>query len=299
MKRVVSISIGSSSRNHKVDVEILGERFLIERIGTDGDLRRAAQMVAELDGKVDVFGLGGMDLYVYLNKKRYTFRDAYRIAQQAKRTPVVDGSGLKNSLERWVVQYLDSQTEIKLRGKKVLLVMSVDRFGMADAMSEFGCRLTLGDVAFGLGIPLPLHSLRQLCVFAVIMPIIVRLPITWLYPVGEKQKAIVPRFQSFYAEADVIAGDFHYIRRHMPADLRGKTILTNTVTPADIVELRDRGVHCLITTTPDLGGRSFGTNVLEAVLVAVSGKRAEELTADDYMELIERIGFKPRIEYLN
>jgi hypothetical protein len=30
----------------------------------------------------------------------------------------------------------------------------------------------------------------------------------------------------------VIAGDFHYIRRHMPPDLSGKIILTNTITTA-------------------------------------------------------------------
>jgi len=35
MKRVVSVSLGSSKRNHSVITEILGETFLIERIGTD------------------------------------------------------------------------------------------------------------------------------------------------------------------------------------------------------------------------------------------------------------------------
>ncbi len=38
MKHVVSVSIGSSKRNHKVTIELLGEEFIIERIVTDGDL---------------------------------------------------------------------------------------------------------------------------------------------------------------------------------------------------------------------------------------------------------------------
>ena len=33
MKRVVSVSIGSSKRDHRVEVDLLGERFQIERIG--------------------------------------------------------------------------------------------------------------------------------------------------------------------------------------------------------------------------------------------------------------------------
>ena len=51
MKHVVSVSIGSSKRDHKIEVELLGEKILIERRGTDGDLERAAQMLKELDGE--------------------------------------------------------------------------------------------------------------------------------------------------------------------------------------------------------------------------------------------------------
>jgi hypothetical protein len=41
--------------------------------------------------------------------------------------------------------------------------------------------------------------------------------------------------------------------------------------------LRQKGVETLITSTPNLCGRSFGTNVMEAVLVALMGKRPEEI----------------------
>ena len=59
MKRAVSISIGSSSRDKKVEINLLGETVSLERIGTDGDMEKAAQLYGELDGKVDAFGVGG------------------------------------------------------------------------------------------------------------------------------------------------------------------------------------------------------------------------------------------------
>ena len=62
MKRVVSVSIGSATRNSSSEIEVLGERIQIERIGTDGDLEKAAALIRELDGKVDAIGIGGMDL---------------------------------------------------------------------------------------------------------------------------------------------------------------------------------------------------------------------------------------------
>ena len=51
----------------------------------------------------------------------------------------------------------------------------------------------------------------------------------------------------------------------------------------------------LVTSTPEFDGRSFGTNVMEGVLVALSGKRPEELTPQDYMDLLKRINWTPRI----
>ena len=162
VKHVVSVSIGSSKRDHKVEVELLGEKILIERRGTDGDLDRAAEMIRGLDGRVDAIGLGGMDLYIFAGGRRYVLRDAKRIAGVARKTPVVDGSGLKNSLERWVVRYLVEREGFTLARRKVLMVAAVDRFGMAEELVANDADVTFGDLIFTLGVPLPLHSLKSL-----------------------------------------------------------------------------------------------------------------------------------------
>jgi hypothetical protein len=96
-----------------------------------------------------------------------------------------------------------------------------------------------------------------------------------------------------------VAGDFHFIRRNMPDDLGGKTVLTNTVTTANVEELRARGVARLVTSTPELGGRSFGTNVMEAALLALLGKRWDDVAESDYLDVLQRLRFHPRIEELN
>ena len=85
MKRVVSISLGSSKRNGKVTENFGGEAFCIERIGTDGDKNKAIQLIRDLDGTVDCFGMGGTDLYIYAGNKRYTFRESAKIAAAAKK----------------------------------------------------------------------------------------------------------------------------------------------------------------------------------------------------------------------
>lgn len=298
MKRVVSISLGSSKRNHAVDLEMQGTPYRVERIGTDGDMHKMIRMIAEMDGKVDAFGLGGMDLYVYAGQKRYTLRDAKRVARAAKKTPIVDGSGLKNTLERKVIEYLLEKTDI-LAGKPHVLMMSgADRFGMAQALDAAGCRLTCGDLVFTIGIPVPLRSLRTLeRVARVLAPIVCQLPMSMIYPTGKKQEENKPKAPKLFAEANIIAGDFHFIRRYMPENMRDKIIITNTTTPDDVAHLTERGVKTLITTTPELNGRSFGTNVMEALLVALSGK-GRELSAAEYGELLQDVNFTPRITQL-
>ncbi|MEQ8172101.1 MAG: quinate 5-dehydrogenase, partial [Candidatus Eremiobacterota bacterium] len=106
----------------------------------------------------------------------------------------------------------------------------------------------------------------------------------------------VEKYHKYYEEASIIAGDYHFIRKYMPLSLSGKIIITNTITPFDIEELKKRHVSKLITTTPDIQGRSFGTNVLEAVLMVLIGKTHENITDEDYLHLIKELHILPRIE---
>ncbi|MCR6545286.1 quinate 5-dehydrogenase [Dehalobacterium formicoaceticum] len=296
MKRVVSVSLGSSKRNHTVQIEILGQMFSIERVGTDGDVKKAMEIIASLDGKVNAIGLGGTDLYIYAGGKRYTFRESLKLKNCAPHTPVVDGSSLKNTLERRVIEYLARGKGWDFTGKKVLLVSGADRFGMAEALQEAGAELILGDLIFGLGIPVPLHSLTSLSKAArLLAPVIVQLPIRFIYPTGAKQEVSLSKFEKFYQEADIIAGDYHFIKRYMPQSLTGKMIITNTVTMDDVAEMRRRNANLLVTTTPEFGGRSFGTNVMEGILVSLAPEKGGELTREDFEDLLDRIHFEPRI----
>lgn len=300
MKHIVSISIGSSKRNHRVEMDINNERIIIERIGTDGDIQKAIKLIGELDGKVDAFGMGGIDVYLNAGKTRYRIKDALPIREAAKLTPMVDGSGLKVSLEKEIPRFIDENVE-KLMGKNVFILPAIDRYGMAEGFQEMGCELVLGDLMVALGINIPIKSLRMLDrIASVIAPVACRLPFEMLYPTGKEQNKDTNRagkIDKFFYEADIIAGDFHYIKQYMPGGMQGKMVVTNTVTGEDIEWLRKCGVRTLVTSTPDLEGRSFGTNVIEALLVALIGKEIDEITPEDYLKVLKEINFQPRVEH--
>jgi len=299
MKRVVSVSLGSSRRDHRLELELLGQPVLIERIGCDGDVARTRQLYRELDGKVDAFGVGGMDLGLRVYDKYYPLHAARKTVQDVQQTPLVDGDGVRGIVERGVMQRVEAEIGDELHPKRAMITTAVDRFDMALSFHDAGYDTVYCDLMFSLGLPIPIRTLRTLrIVAATLLPVLGHLPFSMLYPIGEKQDIIVPKWERWYRWATVIAGDFNYIRRHIPERLDGKSIVTNTTTPEDMEMLRQRGVKYLITSTPRLEGRTFGTNVMEALLVALAGK-GRPLSHEELLEMMQQVDISPTIARLN
>jgi hypothetical protein len=91
----------------------------------------------------------------------------------------------------------------------------------------------------------------------------------------------------------------------MPDRMDGKIIVTNTTTQDDMTLFKKSGVKYIMTTTPVLDGRSFGTNMMEAAVVAALGRKdpIDYAHPGDYFkvigEAVDKIGFEPQLQELN
>ena len=299
MKRVVSISLGSKTRDHRATITLLGQEIQVERIGTDGDVEQAKRLYEALDGEVDCFGVGGAILGIEVQKRRYDFSSVWKMVEGVRHTTIVDGEGIKNTVERRIMQYVDEKIGSEIPEKKAMIVSAVDRFGMALSFDQAGYDTVFADLMFVFGVPIPVRSIAGLVrLLRIIGPIATKLPMSALYPTGTKEDVIVPKFTKYYHRAWVVGGDCNYIRRHVPDDMQGRIIVTNTTTASDVEAFRSRGIKYLVTSTPRLGTRTFGTNVLEAALVALAGK-GRPLTTEETAEYVEMLDLRPQIERLN
>jgi hypothetical protein len=293
MKRAVSISLGSSKRDKKVVVNFNGEEIQVERVGTDGDVAKARQMYLDLDGRVDAFGVGGVDLYLRLDEREYPLRAALKLVSGVTRTPLCDGRGLKHTLERRVFELVKPQLG-EVRFKQAFVPLGVDRLGLAQALSEVAERTVFGDLMVALGVPLPIHGIPAFKrVLKILLPVVSYFPMSMIY-YGSGGAEHEPKYVKYFEGSDLIAGDFLFMRKYMPMDISGKTIVTNTTTEDNLTLLKSRGVMTVITTTPRYDGRSFGTNMLEAALTAYAG-RGRRLTDDELNRLIDQLGLKPSL----
>jgi hypothetical protein len=204
-------------------------------------------------------------------------------------------------LEKKAAPFLDEHIKecIDSRGRKAFIMTGADRWGLTRSFLDASYECAFGDLMFSLGIPIPVHTDRALkTLAALVMPLAGRLPFEWVYPIGEKQEERKPKYPKLFHWATVVAGDCHYIKRYMPDDMQGKIIVTNTTTQEDIELFKRCGVKYLVTTTPVLEGRSFGTNMMESALIAVSGKK-RVLTHPEYEAMLAELGFEPSIQELN
>jgi len=300
--RAVSVSIGSSKRDKTVEVDLFGKTIQLERIGTDGDMEAAAQLYRDLDGKVGALGVGGAIIGFLVDQKWYNLRSIQPLVRDVKITPVVDGTGLKNTLERKAATVIEPHLDGM--PKKVFQMSGVDRYGLSRGFMDLGYKSIFGDLIFGLGLPISISDDAGLKRMAkILIPLITNLPFNWLYPTGEKQEVHTPKFTKYFDWATVISGDCHYITKYMPERLDGKIIVTNTTTAKDREIFKNAGVRLLVTTTPMLDGRSFGTNMMEAGIITARGwtdpiNYQSKQYYEKMEEAIRELGLSPQVQEL-
>lgn len=300
----MSVSLGSSSRDHEVIVDILGQQIKARRVGTNGDRELLRQKLIECDNNLDVaaIGIGGCDIFLNAADRRFYFREIKDLVSVVKKTPVVDGSGLKGAVEGDTVRFMHDELGINFQGKNILVTSAIDRWGLAMACADADTKGVVGfaDLLYALDIPIIIHSRKLLTRLArIIMPIVAVLPFSWIYP-SESDASTEPKRSAktdkLYHDADIIVGDFKYVIKFMPDDLKDAIVITNTTTPEDIDFLHKRGVKLIVTTTPRLEGRSFGTNVIEALLVAAKGAQSA-LRPEEYLACLKSEGLGPSVHY--
>lgn len=301
-KEIVSISLGPAIRDYELSTQMLGEEFRVRRFGVDGDVQRARDLVAQFDGQVDAISLGGVSLHYRVGRRTYVHEQARDIANAAAETPVVDGVHVKNTLERWALGQIAQDHPGFFSQKRVFIVSGVERYAMAQVLGTYTQQIAFGDLMFRWNLPFPLRSLGQLGTYTkLVLPWLCREPINSPLRPGVDGERATLRGARQVRRADVIAGDYPSIRRLGPQYLRGKVVITDSLSAQDVQDLKEMGVECLVALTPSLSDEHpfVGASVIEAMLVSLMQRPLSEITDDDFLNLIAGSALQPEVVYLN
>lgn len=326
LRRIVSISLGSSRRNYAITTTLSGlsaQPIEIVRIGTDGNRERAANLLPSYDSNADAISLGGGRVPPPPGASPGTNPSAQTdpfadLASNARTTPVFDGQTLKATLERWSAKRAADMIPDLFRQRRILVLQGLDRYPLAQVLETYQPSLRFADPLLQTGVPFaPIpRSLRQLDRYAATVQTALSLPGSNLWQnrgtptpdeTGPEPAPLHPltlsRIQKLFAWADVIVGDMETILRLAPERLPGRTIVTDDPSAEEIDNLADREVTTLVTMSPPLSQTQpfVATEVLEALFALIQQAdttQPPQLDEGAVLRLIARHEWEPTIQNL-
>lgn len=296
---VIDLARGETTRT----VSFANQEIEIKRVGSEGDLDCARQLVAQYDGKVDAIALEGMPAQLKLGNAAHEHEQAAPIRAMARQTPVVDGGGVRDGLERWAVMLADRAQPGIFAEKYILMVPGVNHSGLADEIAKHSPVMRYADPFVFFNLPdFPGVGSKQTLEQAAAPTLeqLARLPFKRVHPLAGTPHA--HRVESPFHHADVLVGDIGAIRRYAPHDLKRKTIVVESATEADIADVKARGATILVTLMPSVTDRGapgdLPASVLEAIFVACRSDLNVPLNEDTYLDMMANLDWTPHIRYL-
>jgi len=287
VKSVVGISLGGRAEDFEFRTRFLGERFAVRRVGAGGSTARAARLLEHWRVQADAVGLGFSPDDV----------PAEAADAGADGAPVTTGARLREILQEWALRDVQQRLGGYFTNARVLFFSGRDGYKLARAMAEYTPNLQFADPLLQLGAPTLIDSLEGLELYA-----------TGAHYVPERlPEAVLPgglgdRWTHFLmaralGDATVVVAPVHELDRFGREELAGKTIITSAVSDRRLARFRQKGVHMVVDGAPLLAGHVVGPAVLDAMIIATSGKAPGDIPEDDYLEIIAGTGLEPRILY--
>jgi predicted amino acid dehydrogenase len=299
MKNVVSISLGSSSQDFEFTTNFLGHRLSVRRVGTDGSTSKAVRLLKQWEKQADVIGIGLVRDSYTVGSRRFIDRDAAQMKSQVTRVPVTTGARLGEIFLEWAVRHTQIRLGNYFNNALVLFFSGLANYKLATTMAEYTDNLQFADPLLQLGVPKMLTSLDALSLYA-----------TGAHYVADWQPPkIIPedlirqwtRFmlRREMANATVIVAPVHELDEFGAEELANKTIITSGLNGERTARFAEKGVLMVVDGAPTMQGHVLGPNLLDAMIIAATGKNPDDILEDDYLEIITSTGFEPRIVYPN
>jgi predicted amino acid dehydrogenase len=170
---------------------------------------------------------------------------------------------------------------------------------LALSMAEYTPNLRFADPLLQLGVPKLLGSLEQLDLYASGAHAVAGWVPPRLLPDGLLKQWARHALRRAMTHAHVVVAPVHELDDMGLEELAGKTVITTTVNEERLAQFRDKGVHLVIDGAPQIQGHALDPSVLDAMIMAATGKSSSMLLDDDYLEVLVGEGLVPRLLYPN
>ena len=310
MKHVTSISLGSSQQDFAFGATFLGQRMQVRRQGSDGSLAQALKLVraaaagqpgkpGEPGKRADALGLGLVLGSHRLGAQQALAQDAARLRSAAVRVPVTTGARLGEIFQEWALRHTQARLGHCFDNAKVLFFSGLAQQRLAMALGEYSQNLLFADPLLQLGLPKLLTSLDALGLYASGAHQVAGWVPPRLIPGALMRQWTHFVLRRALHKATVVVAPAHELDDFGLEELAGKTLITSTVNAQRLAAFKDKGVHLVVDAAPLLNGHALAPDLLDAMILAATGKAEDELADDDYLAIITAQGLQPQLIYPN
>ena len=295
MKKVVTVTLGSSKKDFEFKTKFLGQEFSVQRMGADRDSGKAWELMRRQQAHADAIALSDMVDHYHVGLRTVVNKESQRLMQVVTRVPVTTGASLRRLLQVRAVRYVQKELGHYFNNNLVLFLSGMRNYDMAVALSDYTKNLSFADPVFQAGSPLLLSSLDQLELYAKgkeLIPNIV--PGKFLKSVLSTVKNKI--VANAVGKSHVIVGTFREIQAVASGgNLEGKTLITSAVDDEALAFFTKHKVNLVVDVSPKLFDKVVGISTITAMILAATGKPEAELSDHDFEEIINELDIKPRL----
>ncbi len=295
MKKVITVTLGAKAQDFSFKTKFLGEDFQVTRMGASNDTAQAWELLRRHQNFADAIGLGEIGDHYQVGLRTVVNKETERLLNVVTRVPATTGATLRRLLQVRAVRYVQKELGEYFNNNIVLFLNGMRNYDMAVALSDYTPNLNFADALYQTGAPAMLGSIEQLELYAKSTKYLLsgkpaellESSMQWL-----KNK----RVASALEEAHLIVGTFAEFKAVGNAsNLNGKTLITSAVDDDRMEFFKKCKVNLVIDVSPKLFDHVVGINTLEAMILASLGRPKEEVSDDDFEEILDELKIAPRL----
>ena len=295
MKKVITVTLGAESQDFSFKTKFLGEDFQVTRMGADDDTAKAWELLRRHQNFADAMGLGEIGDHYQVGLRTVVNKETQRLLNVVTRVPATTGATLRRLLQVRAVRHVQKELGEYFNNNIVLFLNGMRNYDMAVALSDYTPNLNFADALYQTGAPAMLSSIEQLELYAKSSKWvlsgrpaeILESSLSWL-----KSNRVAKAAEA----AHVIVGTYAELKAiGNSSNLAGKTLITSAVDDDRLEFFKKCKVNLVIDVSPKLFDHVVGINTLEAMILASLGRPQEEVSDDDFEEILDELKITPRL----
>jgi predicted amino acid dehydrogenase len=298
---IVNVSLASSERDYDRHVTFLDREFHLRRVGTDGDVSAAEDLVHKWAQDAEVLAVTGIREARVAGLYDGDLEAVNRVKQASRMVPIADGHTLRAVLQDWSIRQVQSDMPGYFTNARVLVLGGSNHAATIRILRDYTENFDFADPLLRVDLSRRLHANPVLGLATdTTTSVVQRLPGLVRRQMRSPGRSLSSRLaRRALAESHVIVATYEELMAFGVDSLRGKSVITTAISDERLADLAALDVDMVLDSTPQPFDVTINVAVLEAMMIAASSSPLGRLTNDDLLDMIVSAGLEPRVLYPN